>query len=250
MASEGNSPARAKGTGRSGKQVRKLTRAGSDTRTKLLDAAEQLFADDGYEGASLRDVSLAAGVHLALSTYHFGSKERLFGEVIGRRATEINRLRLEALARIDPAAQSPSDTVRLLIRAYVSPFIEARYGRSQQWQAYARLAAGLVNDRRWARLVRKYYDECAHAYFVLWRQALPDADKNALLNAMSFMAASMLYVCSYTNRFSRWKTRFRSRKSELDAVTEDLIRFVHAGFMSLAPQRTGRTPSHAKPRRA
>src|SRR6266403_212385 len=73
---------------------RKKSRAGAGTRIKLLDAAERLFAESGYDGTSLRDITTRAKLHLALSTYHFGTKERLFEEVIQRRAAEMEQIRL------------------------------------------------------------------------------------------------------------------------------------------------------------
>lgn len=203
------------------------------TRNKLLDAAEQIFSEEGYEGTTLRDIAIAAEVHPALSTYHFRTKERLFDEVIARRAIEMERIRLQALDHIDPDAQGSSETVRLLIEAYVSPMIKARYGSSKQWKAHVRLMAGLVNLKRWSYVISKHYDRCARAYLEYWRLALPDVDDNALLNAFSFMVVASLYVCSNTGRFAQWKTKSASHKEELRLVTENLVTFVHAGFMSL-----------------
>ena len=47
------------------------------TKDKLMDAAERLFARRGFHGASLRDITAAAGVDLAFVNYHFGSKKGL-----------------------------------------------------------------------------------------------------------------------------------------------------------------------------
>ena len=220
------------------KKQRKPSRTGVDTRGKLLDAAEVVFAKQGYDGTSLRDIANAARLHLALSSYHFGTKERLFEEVIRRRSLEMEEMRLSRLFKIQSGAQSASETVRLLIEAYVSPMIEARYGHSRQWQAHVRLMASLVNVKRWTPMIRKNYDRCAHMYIERWQEVLPGVDNNALFNAFSFMVVTMLYVCSYTDRFEKWKKRSPSHKKELAAVTEDLIRFVHAGFMSLVQPKT------------
>ncbi len=97
----------------------------------------------------------------------------------------------------------------------------------------------MVTLKRWAPLVKKHYDRCAQAYLQRWREALPGVDNNALLDAFTFMVASMLYVCSNTGRFARWKIKATSREVELRQSTHDLIEFVHAGFMALP--RTGRS---------
>lgn len=218
--------------GGAAKYARTPSRAGLHTRTKLLDAAERLFADKGYDGSSLREIADKANLHGALSTYYFGTKERLFDEVVGRRAVELEEQRLANLARIDPDAQSPSETVRLLIIAYVSPMIAARYGSSTQRKAYVRLMAGVINVKRWTPLIRKHYDNCAQQYLNRWRAVLPHAREDSLLNAFSFMVATMLYVCSYTDRFRRWKSP-QAPADKVETMTEDLIRFVHGGFMAL-----------------
>ena len=46
-----------------------------DTKQKILDAAEQLIAEQGYAATSLRQIIAEAGVNLASIHYHFGSKD-------------------------------------------------------------------------------------------------------------------------------------------------------------------------------
>src|SRR5262245_9318492 len=72
------------------------------TRDRILDAAEKLFASRGYHGVSMRDITVEAGVPLALSTYHFGTKHQLYGQVVERRgvthAAQMQRYLRDALA--------------------------------------------------------------------------------------------------------------------------------------------------------
>ena len=70
------------------------------TKERILSAAEVLFARHGFDGASLRQLTAAAGVNLAAVNYHFGSKDRLVEEVFRRRLDELNSRRLKALSRI------------------------------------------------------------------------------------------------------------------------------------------------------
>ena len=196
---------------------------------KLLDAAELMFADHGYDGTSLRDIAEAAGQHLALSTYYFGTKENLFEEVVRRRAIEFISARLEGLARINPDELTASETVRLLIEAYAIPVLKAAYGRSKQHQAYHRIMARIINEKRWIPLFQRYYNETEEIFIKRWRQAMPHADEASLLDVLSFLVATMLSVCSYTNRFGNWP----NTGVERTRVIEDLIRYTHAGFMAI-----------------
>jgi len=49
-----------------------------DTRERLLDAAEKLFCQKGFEGTSIRDITAEAGCNIAAVNYHFGGKEKLY----------------------------------------------------------------------------------------------------------------------------------------------------------------------------
>ncbi|MBI4556989.1 MAG: TetR/AcrR family transcriptional regulator [Candidatus Hydrogenedentes bacterium] len=63
----------------------------ADTPQAILDAAEELFASQGYHGAGTRAIAQRAGANLALISYYFGSKEKLFEAVVERGLAEIEK---------------------------------------------------------------------------------------------------------------------------------------------------------------
>jgi AcrR family transcriptional regulator len=69
----------------------------ADKRDLILDAAQALFAAQGYTGTSVRDICQQAGVNVAMVNYYFGSKEGLFEKMVERKAS-VMRGRLEELA--------------------------------------------------------------------------------------------------------------------------------------------------------
>jgi hypothetical protein len=117
----------------------------------------------------------------------------------------------------------------VLIEAYVTPVLKASYERSKQHQAYVRIMARIINVKRWTLLIQQNYGATDEAYIKRWREAMPHAEGASLLNAVSFMVATLLCVCSYTNRLGNWPNTGVGRKK----VIEDLIRYSHAGFMVL-----------------
>src|SRR5207342_676033 len=81
-----------------------FTRRPPVTKDRILDAAESLFMEHGYEATSLRAITSGAGVNLASVNYHFGSKEELFQAVLTRRLDPMNQERLDLLSALERAA--------------------------------------------------------------------------------------------------------------------------------------------------
>jgi len=91
-----------------------------DTKTRILDSAEKLFGDKGFDATSLRDITAEAQVNLAAVNYHFQSKESLIDAVIGRRMAPLTKRRMEMLD-----AAGPNPTLEQIIEAFISPLLEA-----------------------------------------------------------------------------------------------------------------------------
>jgi AcrR family transcriptional regulator len=68
-----------------------------DTKSRILIAAESLFAKHGYAGVTLRQITAQAGVNLAAVNYHYYDKESLYREILTARLRIINRRRLDLL---------------------------------------------------------------------------------------------------------------------------------------------------------
>ncbi|MEY2419092.1 MAG: hypothetical protein QOG90_1772 [Actinomycetota bacterium] len=107
---------------------------GDAARSALVEAAERLFAQQGIEGVSLRDVSAAAGQrnHNA-AQYHFGDRLGLVAAVYENRMAVVEERRRLQLAGVD-------DDVRGLVAAIVVPLVSV-VAETQGW--YARFQARL-----------------------------------------------------------------------------------------------------------
>src|SRR5260370_6883247 len=101
------------------------TTSKSDTKQRILDSAERLFAENGFDSTSLRTIIADAQVNLAAIHYHFHSKEALLDAVILRRLEPINRLRLEML----DACEQPA-SLEAVIEAFLAPPFRVALGRN------------------------------------------------------------------------------------------------------------------------
>lgn len=148
---------------------------------KILAAAEQEFAERGYDGVGMKALAARAGVSQSLLHYHFGSKENLYAAVIQNRSALINRERLALLDAVDLSApKSLADVFRALFQPALGP--------SGGGRAYARIFAGLIaGNARDQVLVRENYDDTAKAFIAALRACLP---------GLGAMEAAQIYLCA------------------------------------------------------
>src|SRR5512143_118352 len=98
----------------------------AETKDRILDAAERLFAEHGFDATSLRMITAEAGVNLAAVNYHFRSKDALIEAVFSRCIRPLNRERLRLLAAVEEASGGAPPRLEDVIRAFVTPVIRAR----------------------------------------------------------------------------------------------------------------------------
>lgn len=71
-------------------KTKELVEVSPDKREAMLDVAEKLFADKGFDGVSTREIAKEANLNIAMIAYYFGSKEELLKEVLERRIRMLN----------------------------------------------------------------------------------------------------------------------------------------------------------------
>ncbi|MCA9077876.1 MAG: CerR family C-terminal domain-containing protein [Planctomycetaceae bacterium] len=92
-----------------------------DTRLRILRVAGPIFAENGYEGTTIREICAAADVNVASVNYHFGGKETLYVETVAHAYGE-------RLQRVPPAAWSPEATPAEQLHAFVTTILKRCLG--------------------------------------------------------------------------------------------------------------------------
>ncbi len=92
----------------------------ADTRSRLIEAAGQVFADKGFHHATVREICQAAGANIAAVNYHFGDKERLYREVIH----EFARVAIEKYPIGGATESTPDERLRAFIRNYLNRLLD------------------------------------------------------------------------------------------------------------------------------
>jgi AcrR family transcriptional regulator len=173
----------------------------SDTRERILDVAERLFMENGYEATSMRTITGAAEVNLAAVNYHFGSKEALLREVFRRRLAWLNQQRLQALDRLERtgrrcAAQAVADS-RSLFR---NPVAHGRRPGAGRHDLPAPARPHLTEP---AEFIRTFfageYAQVIDRYKLALFRALPDVPKAEIVWRLHFMLGAMSYAIAGTD---------------------------------------------------
>jgi len=95
------------------------------SRTAILDAAERLFAEKGYDATSLNEVGAAAGVSRGTPGYFFGSKADLYQAVLDRCFAEVREAVRSGRERALASGQSPETILAGAVSDYFD-FLAAR----------------------------------------------------------------------------------------------------------------------------
>lgn len=205
----------------------------ADTRTSILDAAEALFAERGYDGVSLRDITGRAAVKLSLASYHFKTKDALFEAVVARRIERLSGLRQGALRNVTAAGQ-PS--VEAVLHAYAGPFLVLMLEGGAGWRQFGRLVAQLALGDRHQPLTRRYLDETTRLFVAALGEALPGAAPERTARAFAFAASAIVAAFAKACR-AREDEEAGDFASDLKAMYDDLIPFAAAGVRALAGPR-------------
>ncbi len=164
-----------------------------DTRTRILDASERLFAEQGFAGTSLRAITTEAGTNLASVNYHFGSKDALIAEVFRRRAEPINRQRLALLE--DSLARDPQDVAGIL-GAFLKPALRMGDLDPETKGRVMRLVGRVHFDSHddLHRIFVGIFAEVKDRFQDALARALPTLDRTELTLRFHFVMGTMAHV--------------------------------------------------------
>ena len=209
---------------------------GPDTKDVILDAAEVLFAEYGYDATSLRDLTQEAGVNLAAVNYHFGGKEQLATAVLARRIGPINA---ERHRRLD--ALPPRPAVADVVRAFVEPAFPTATGCPTGHVApgrdFCRLMGRLMLDQ--PAFLRTFlagqFRELGSRFEATLRRALPHGDRATTWWRLHFMAGAMAHTLHSGDGLAHL-TGGLCDATDVDAVVEHLVAFTSAGLTAPPPR--------------
>lgn len=212
----------------------------SDTRSRILDAAERLFMEHGLEATTLRMITAEAQANIAAVNYHFGSKEALIEELFRRRLTWLNEQRLAELDRLEADAGEAPVKPRLIVEAFFGVAIRMAADTEGGGRNFMRLLSRTYTEP--AQFVKSFlaeeYAEVLARFKAAFFKALPDVPKDEFLWRFHFMLGAMSYAVSGADAISvvgEDKLDLDSER-ETEALYARLMSFLIGGLRAPLPE--------------
>lgn len=198
----------------------------------IMDASEVVFANSGYEGATLREIATRAGVAQGLIHYHFKTKEDLFEAMIARRSEHINGQRMQLLAEIMEASENPG--LESIVEALFRPTIEAGISQAGDGGAFARILVSMANSAGdWEQnLTGKYYDPVARKYIAALTKVETGLGQEDAVWAYMFAIGVGMTMMAKTGRPKRLSGGLCD-DGDADIMLSKIIPFICAGIRTL-----------------
>ena len=203
-----------------------------DTKTRILDAAEILFAENGFKDTSIHRLARKARVNQAAVNYHFGSKDALVEKVIERRLCMISQRRMEALKQIKAAVQRQGrrPDVQTLLRAYIEPALTLTEKTSGERYFLLIVGRALAEpDEAIRNIFIRQFEPSFLLLAELMQRALPDVSESVLRWRLHFAIGSLSHVMRLCG--SQWPVEdLEPQADDTETVLQLLVNFLTSGM--------------------
>jgi AcrR family transcriptional regulator len=208
--------------------------ASADTKTRILDAAELLFMEHGFEATSLRQLTSAAGVNLAAVNYHFGTKEELFQAVLTRRLDPMNQERIDLLDKVEREAGGKAPTCEKILFAMLIPALRLARDEKRGGKNFLKVLGRAYADP--APFIRHFlsqqYAGMIARYKEAFLRALPHLSRQELTWRLHFVMGALSYTLAGTDALKLFAQVTAADNDEL--LLQRLAPFLVAGLKAPA----------------
>lgn len=214
------------------------------TKDNLLDAAEQLFAEHGFDGASIRDITGLAGANLASINYHFGNKDTLLREVLVRRVKRIIDERARLLRIAMEAAGDSAPTVRSVLNAFISPAVHIAAEHPYFSKLLARVQfEGMLQSVD--ELIKRTFHNSVQSFVAQLVRALPEVTQEDIRLRLLFSVGSFTFVAMNSKAICILMN-LPSIEQDPVVLSRHLVDFCAAGMCAMPPEQAAPPRKRAK----
>ncbi|MGC6425289.1 MAG: TetR/AcrR family transcriptional regulator [Lentimonas sp.] len=207
------------------------TSTSDNTRSKLLQATEKLFAEHGYRAMTMRDVTEKAGVNIAAVNYHFGSKADLMRETIRGRIEPINIVRLRRLdLLIKQYGASPIPVIEIF-DTLIRPIYESDEAKNAPNRVLIRMIGRAFSEPAdfMRNLHQEFFQDLSRRYLEQLKRTRPDLSE-ANLRHRFFLSISTMLGATVNQGLLESLSRSKSTPINYDKFVSELVAYIAAGF--------------------
>lgn len=201
-----------------------------DTRERILNAAEQLFAAQGFAATSLRSITGEAGVNLAAIHYHFGSKEALIREILARRIRPLNEERLDLLGAMEAEAGDRPVPLERILEALVGPGLRMARDPKRREVVTRLLGRTYTEPSHELRMVFvEQFSEVKERFGAAFRRALPHLSAGDFFWRLHFVIGAISQTMADPKRLEMLCDG-ACDPYDVEETVSQLVRFLAAGL--------------------
>lgn len=211
---------------------RKRAEQRAATVKTILDTSEDLFAQLGYFGVTIKDVADRMGIHPALIHYYFDGKKSLFEAVFQRRMEYAVVVRNAGLDAYE--AEAGDDvTAEGVLRAYYDSAFDVYINGDEGWRNFGRIFSQVANAPGYgAEMMDSSLDPVVLRLIALLEKALPDAKREDIFWTFQFTSGAYSLILSRTGRIDRLSDGLCA-SDDFEAVRDRFVTFMAGGFDAL-----------------
>ena len=211
------------------------------TRSRILNAAEGLFADRGFSATSVRMITSRAKVNLAAMHYHFGSKDQLIQELFALRLSPLNRQRLALLDHCQAGGGAGEPSLEQILEAFIRPPVQLIRDPERGGMRFMRLLSRAFNspDGAIREMIYGQFAEVIERFSGALGPRLPHLSREEAFWRFHFMVGAMSHTLHVIADWKNLENLFLdvSEPSQVDEVVDRLVSFLAAGFRTPIPSQ-------------
>lgn len=200
------------------------------TQQRILDAAQSLFAESGFNDTSLRQITTKAEVNLASVNYHFGSKKELIQAVL-QRYLQVLMPRLDHEFDRLLASQKPNDLTQIL-SVFVKPLLDLnqlqRRGTRTFLQLLGRGYTDVQGHLRW--FINQHYGRTLDKFVLLVQQSCPHLPQSEVFWRLHFSLGSIVFTMASSDALSEIAQADFNEAVDIEGVIRRLIPYLGAAI--------------------
>jgi AcrR family transcriptional regulator len=202
----------------------------AETRKRIIEAAEKLFAQRGIEAVSVRDITRAAGVNLAAINYHFGTKDALAAEVFKQMIDPLNAQRLQLLDDVEARAGRKPPALEAVLDAVIRPAVERGFDH-QDNETFLRLTGRCLCEpnAEMDRIIHAHFEKLIRRFDAAFLRALPGMNPEELFWRIKFTVGALHYSLLTCGKQKNLPAKMR-KTLDAEGLIQRLVKFTAAGL--------------------